>query len=100
MRRVHGVVAAVVEEVADVMGAEHFDKPLVLGQVVLDGLELVTGRAEGAARAVAKCCDVACRLAVRVDHVLNEGPDDPVAPRVDVGELDLVLASGIDHAAG
>ena len=50
---VHRVAAAVVEEVADVVGFEDLDEPLVLGEVRVQAFELVAGRAEGAARAYA-----------------------------------------------
>ena len=46
------VVAAVVEEVADVVRAEHLDQPLVLRAILLEALELVAARAERARRRV------------------------------------------------
>ena len=53
-RGVHRIVAAVVEEVADVVRAEHLDQALVLGAVLLEALELEARRAEGARRRVAQ----------------------------------------------
>ena len=44
--RVHAVVAAVVEEKADVVLPEHFEKPAVVRVVVVVVLELVSGRTE------------------------------------------------------
>src|SRR6202034_4592909 len=51
-RGIHRIVAAVVEEVADVVRAENLDQALVLGAVLLDTLELEARRAEGAGRCV------------------------------------------------
>ena len=47
-RGVHGIIAAVIEEVADVVGPEHLDETLVFGAVLLQALEFETGRTEGA----------------------------------------------------
>src|SRR5690554_6599806 len=52
VRRILGVTAAVVEEVADIVGPEHFDQALVFALVLGYVLELVTARAKGAARRV------------------------------------------------
>ena len=49
---VHGVVAAVVEEIADVVRAEDLDQALVFGAVLLEALELEARRAEGTGRGV------------------------------------------------
>ena len=58
---VGGVVAAVVEEVADVVRAEHLDQALVLRAALLEALELVAARAERAAPACAQRRDRARR---------------------------------------
>ncbi len=54
---VHGIVAAVVEEVADVVRLEYFDEALVLGAVLLEALELVARGAESARRRVPEPLD-------------------------------------------
>ena len=54
---VHGIVAAVVEEVADVVRLEDLDEALVLGAVLLEALELVARRAEGARGRVSQSLD-------------------------------------------
>ena len=51
---VGGVAAAVVEEVADVVGLEDLDEPLVLAAAVFEALELVAARPEGAGGRVAQ----------------------------------------------
>src|SRR5690348_1327382 len=50
--RVHGVVAAVVEEITDVVGAENLDQPLVFRAVLLEALQLEPCRAEGPGRRI------------------------------------------------
>ena len=45
---VGGVTTAVVEEVADIMGLEHLDQPLVLGSVFFEALQLVAAGTESA----------------------------------------------------
>ena len=57
VRGIHGIVAAVVEEVADVVRPEYLDQPLVLGAVLVYPGELVARRAEGAAGRVAQGAD-------------------------------------------
>ena len=97
---VGGIVAAVVEEVADVVRLEHLDQALVLVAALLDALELVAAGAEGAARRVHERADVRGRLAAGVDEVLGERADDAVAARVDLADLRLVLPRRLDDARG
>src|SRR6187455_3420609 len=46
VRGVGRVVAAVIEEIADVVRLEYFDQPFVLGAIFLQALQLVAARAE------------------------------------------------------
>ena len=95
--RVGRVVAAVVEEPADVVGTEHIDQAFVLGAVLLDRLELEPARAERAAGGVTQCRNGAGRLFRGIDQLLAQGADDAVA----CGQhADLVLARGLDNGAG
>ena len=87
MRGVHGIVAAVVEEIADVVRAEYVDQPLVLGAILVDPRELVARRAEGAARRVAQRADGGRALLAGVDHVLGERADDAVAAGIYLADL-------------
>ena len=84
---VHRVVAAVVEEIADVVRPEDFDQALVFGAVLLDALELEACRAEGAGRGVAQRRGWWPRFPRQVDEILGEGADDAVAAGVDLADV-------------
>src|SRR5262249_36894305 len=99
-RGVGGVVAAVVEEITYIVGAEYLDQPLVVRAVLLDALELVAARAEGAARGRLQPGDRRRRLLAGVDQVLGESADDAVAPGVDLADAFFVLARGLDNPRG
>src|SRR6516165_10030072 len=66
-RGIHRVVAAVIEEVADVVRFEYRDQPLVLGAVLIDALELEPCRAEGPPGGVPERTDGRTALAADVD---------------------------------
>jgi hypothetical protein len=85
------VAAAVVEEVADVVGLEDLDQALVLALVGLQALQLVAAGAEAAA-GVWRSAAMPRRTPAGVDQVLGERADDAVAPGVDVCDLIGVLA--------
>src|SRR4030095_9251203 len=93
---VGGVVASVIEKIPDVVRAEHLDQPFVLRTALVQSLELVAGRAERTARRVREGGDRARGFAVRVDQVLGERTDDPVATGVDVADFGTVLARRLD----
>src|SRR5690606_8584991 len=98
--RIGRVAAAVVEEVADVVGAEHLDQALVLGAVLVDALELVAARAEGARGRVLQGGDGRGRFAAGVDEILGERADDAVAAGVDLADAVAIGAGGLDDAGG
>ena len=79
---VHGIVAAVVEEVADVVRLEHFDEALVLRAVLLEALELVARRPESAGRRVSEALDSGAGFLAAIDEVFGERADDAVTARV------------------
>ncbi len=97
--RVHRVAAAVIEEIADVVGLEDLDEPLVLRAVLVDAPELVARRPEGAARRIPEPCDRAGALGARVDHVLGQRADDAIAPGVNLADTVPVFPRRLDHAA-
>ena len=108
---VGGIVAAVVEKVADVVRTEHVDQPLVLRAVLVEPLQLVSARAERAGRGVLQRGDRGRRLAAGVDEILGQRADDAVAPGIDLADLCTVQTRGLDdpgsariddrgHAAG
>ena len=74
VRRVLGVAAAVVKEVANVVGGEHLDKPLVLGAVLLQGLQLVAAGAKGAARGVLQGRNGGRAFPARIDELFPQRP--------------------------
>ena len=56
--------------------------------------------AEGAARRVLQCRDLARRFPAGVDQVFGQRADDAVPAGVDVADPALVLARGLNDAAG
>ena len=100
LRGVHGVVAAVVEEIADVVRAEYVNQALVLGAILVDSGQLVARGSEGAARRVAQGPDGGGALLAGVDHILGQGADDAVPAGVYLAYLVTVPARGFDQAAG
>ncbi len=94
------VAAAVVKEVADVVGLEHFDQAFVLRAVLFQASELVAGRPERSGRGVAQCRDGGLVLGRGIDQFLGERADNAVAARIDRADGVAVLASGLDHTGG
>ena len=96
VRGVHRVVAAVVEEVADVVGLEDLDQPLVLGAVLVEALELEARRAESAGGRVLEALDRRLVLLRAVDEVLMQRADDAVAAGVDLADVLRIPGRGLD----
>ena len=96
---VHRVVAAVVEEVADVVRLEYFDEALVLGAILLEALELVARGPECARRRVSQSFDSGAGFLAAVDEVFGERADDAVAARIYLVD-ELRLHRGFDDARG
>ena len=69
---------------------------LSMEEEVLVCLELVAARTESAARRMAQRGDGVGGLDARVDQVLGECSDDPVAPREHLADALRVLAGGLD----
>ncbi len=109
--RIHRVVAAVVEEVADVVSAKNLDQPLVLRAVLVDALQLEACRAEGSGRRMLESANGGRTFTTDVDQVLRQRADDAVTagvhlpdiPRLPHGSLDDTAGGGVDdgrHTAG
>ena len=107
LRRVHRVVAAVVEEKANVVRLEDLDHPLQVG--LLARAELVAAGADGAGGGRgAQQGDLFCRLGRHVDQLFAQHSFDAVLPGVDGAEhighgqagLDHPAQRGIDHRRG
>ncbi len=97
---VSGITATVIEEVADVVGLEYLDQPLVLGAVGFNALQFVTAGAEGAGGSVAQGGDVFRRLQAGIDQIFGQRTNDAVAARVDLADLVRMLASSLDNPGG
>ncbi len=104
------IVAATIEEVADVVGLEHLEKPLhVFGGLFRSFLEieLVTAGAEGRRRGVLEAFDRLGFLVVQVDEILAQDPPNAVEAAVDFFDA-LVPArflndagdAGVDYGGG
>ena len=100
VRGIHGIVAAVVEEIADVVRAKHRDQALVLGAVLVDPRQLVARGSEGASRRMAQRPDRRRTLLAGIDHVLGERADDAVPSRINLADPVAVLAGRFDQSAG
>ncbi len=97
---VHGIVAAVVEEVSDAVSAEYLDEPLVLGAALVDACKLVARRAESPARGVAQRAYGCGALFAGVDQILGERTQDAVPPRIQLADLAAMPAGSLDDPAG
>ena len=94
------ITAAVVEEVTDVVGAEHFQQALIFGAVLVQPLEFVTTRTKRAGRRVAQGRDIGVGLLRCVDEVFSQRANDAVASGIDRADAIAVLARGLDDATG
>ena len=107
-RRIGRIVAAVVEEPAHVVGAEHVDQALVLGAVGLERLEFDAAGTEDPAGRMRKRPDLVGRQPAGVHQFLAQDPEDAVATGQDPqtaapGRLDDRTGGGVDdsgHAPG
>jgi hypothetical protein len=104
-RRVHRVVPADVEEVADVVRPEDLEDPLVVGPAGVEVLQLVPATAEGAAGRALQPVDLGRVFLRQVVQVLLEHAEDAVQRPVDAGEdlrgrqgrLNHPAGAGVDH---
>ena len=95
-----GVVAAVVEKVSDVVRAEDFDQPLVLGAILVEARELIAAGTERACGRLPESSDRPGRLLARVDQVFGQRADDAVSPGIQAPDPRGVLTGGFDDGAG
>ena len=97
---VGGVPAAVVEEIADIVGLEDLDQALVFGPVVLQAFQLVTAGAKGARGGGQQAANSRLALLAGVYQVLAQRADNAVAAGVYLADAIPVLPGGLDHATG
>jgi len=95
---VHGVVAAIVEEISNVVRPEHLNEPLVFGPVLFQALELEAGGAKGAGRGVLQALQDGRGLPVDVDQILGQRPDDAVPSGIEFPDVAGVLFRSLDDA--
>ena len=95
-----GVAAAVVKEIADIMGPEYLDQPLVFGPVLFQAFQFVAAGAEGAGGRGQQPANRGAALLAGVDQVFSQRTYDAVAPGVDLADPVLVFPGGFDDAAG
>src|SRR5574343_788114 len=96
---IHGIVAAVVEEVTDIVRLEYLDQALVLGLVLLKALQLVAAGTEGSARRVPQAGDIGIGFEAGIDQVFGQGTDNAIAPGIDFPDLVGMAACFLDQAA-
>lgn len=94
---VHAVVAAVVEEKADVVLLEDLEEPLVVGGILVVILELVSGRAERGRRSVLQKLQLIHIFLADVVELLLQNADDAVLRAVHRG--DVLLLQRLDENA-
>ena len=103
VRSVLGIVAAAVEEVADVVRLEHLEDAVE----VLLLLELVSAGSERGARRTAQGADLLLRLGREVDKLLVDDAEHAVEAAIDL--LDAIMVegfgddtghTGVDHSGG
>ena len=107
-RRVHGIVAAVEEHHADVMGPENIHQAPVFALVVRKPGELVAGRAERAPGPGAQRRHLFRRRRVRVKQLLVQGAEDAIARGKQLADrrpglphrFDDALGGGVDYRRG
>ena len=98
-RRIHGIVAAVVEEIADIVRLENLDQAFVLRTVLLQALQLVAAGTKGAARRMAQASNRFVGFKAGVDEVFGQGADDAVTACEDFPDLVGIAACFLNQAA-
>ena len=96
---VHGVVAAVVEEVAHIVLLEDLQNALVVGVVRVGVRDLVAAGAQGGGGGVEQQLQLGGVLLGHINEPVVEHALDAVLRAVDLGD-GLVVQSGTDHAVG
>ena len=96
---VHGVVAADVEEVADVVLFKDLKDALIVLVVVGRIGDLVAAGAEGGGRRIEQALKLCGILFVHNHEPIFQNADDAVLGTIDLGDV-LILEGGFDHAVG
>jgi hypothetical protein len=72
LRGVHGIVAAVVEEIPDIMRPKNVDQALVLFAILVDSGQFVARRPKGAARRMAQTANGCEVFLAGVDQIFGQ----------------------------
>ena len=96
---VHGVVAAVVEEIADIMLLEHLENTLIIGVVHIGIGDLVAAGAERRGGGVLQQLQLARVLLAHVEQAVGKHALDAVLRAVDGGDA-VGVKRRADHAVG
>ncbi len=97
---VGGIVAAVVEEIPDVVSGEDLKKPLVGRAVLLGILELHPAGAEDAARRPGERLELAALQPGGVVKLLAQSPEDAVSGPEDFADAATAPGGGDDRCGG
>ncbi len=96
---VHGVVAAVVEEIADVVLLEDFQNALIVGVVHIRVGDLVPAGAQGGGGGIEQVLQLLRVLLVHDHQLIVQHALDAVDGAVDLGDV-FVFQRGLDDAVG
>ena len=96
---VHGVIAAVIEEVAHVVLFEDLQDPLVVRVIHLGIRHLVAAGAQFGGRGVQQKTELLRIFLIHYIQTVRQNALDAVGCTVDLGDL-LRFQSGLDHAVG
>ena len=96
---IHRVVAAVIEEIADVVFFENLENALIVGFVGLGIGDLIAAGAEGGGGRVEQAFQLCGVLLIHHHQAVVEDADDAVKRAVDLGDV-LALQRGLDDAVG
>jgi hypothetical protein len=77
---IHGVIAAVVEKIADVVRLEDLDQALVLRPMLLQTFQLVSAGTKGTTRRMTQAGYHFIGFETGVNQVFGQGADNTVAP--------------------
>ena len=96
---VHGVVAACVEKVADIVSLEHLEHALVVRPAVLELFQLVAAASQGCARGCLEHLNCFRILGADIEQLLSEHPQNPVIGTVHTFDQ-IAFLRLLDHPAG
>ena len=96
---IHGIVAAVIEEIADIVLLEDLKDPLIIGVVDLGIGHLVAAGAESGRRGVQQQTQFLGILLIHHKKAVVQNAFDPVLGTVNLGDFFSVQCSA-DHAIG